>query len=128
MLSFEMAGGKAPPSEWRMRRRLVAHLQQSRRRQEPRHPSGDHDPISASSPISASALGIGPGLLRLSVGLEDPEDLIEDLAHALDKAAAPARGGIKRGATLAERAALRVVISTYLSNSASVGIRPFGVR
>ena len=29
------------------------------------------------------ALGIGPGLLRLSVGLEDPEDLWEDLAGAL---------------------------------------------
>ncbi|MBV8442667.1 MAG: PLP-dependent transferase, partial [Hyphomicrobiales bacterium] len=37
------------------------------------------------------ALGIGPGLLRLSVGLEDVEDLIEDLAQALDKAAAPRR-------------------------------------
>lgn len=31
-------------------------------------------------------LGIGPGLLRLSVGLEDPADLIEDLNQALDKA------------------------------------------
>ncbi|MEW6487479.1 MAG: PLP-dependent transferase [Thermodesulfobacteriota bacterium] len=29
------------------------------------------------------ALGIGPGLLRLSVGLEDPEDLWEDLARPL---------------------------------------------
>ncbi|MCI0431349.1 MAG: O-succinylhomoserine sulfhydrylase [Rhodospirillales bacterium] len=28
-------------------------------------------------------LGIGDGLLRLSVGLEDPQDLIEDLAEAL---------------------------------------------
>jgi cystathionine gamma-synthase len=25
-----------------------------------------------------------PGLLRLSVGLEHPDDLIEDLAHALE--------------------------------------------
>ncbi len=30
-----------------------------------------------------AGLGIGPGLLRLSVGLEDVEDLIEDLANAL---------------------------------------------
>ncbi|MCE4613356.1 MAG: aminotransferase class I/II-fold pyridoxal phosphate-dependent enzyme [Desulfurococcales archaeon] len=29
------------------------------------------------------SLGITPGLLRLSVGLEDPEDLIEDLSQAL---------------------------------------------
>ena len=31
-----------------------------------------------------ASLGITPGLLRLSVGLEDPEDLIADLAQALD--------------------------------------------
>jgi cystathionine gamma-synthase len=30
------------------------------------------------------ALGITPGLLRLSVGLEDPEDIIEDLSQALE--------------------------------------------
>ena len=38
-------------------------------------------------PEQREALGIGPGLLRLSVGLEDPDDLIEDLAQALEKAA-----------------------------------------
>ncbi len=31
------------------------------------------------------ALGITPGLLRLSVGIEDPDDLIEDLKNALHK-------------------------------------------
>ncbi|MBN9060678.1 MAG: PLP-dependent transferase, partial [Rhizobiales bacterium] len=30
--------------------------------------------------------GITPGMLRLSIGLEDPDDLIEDLRMALDKA------------------------------------------
>jgi O-succinylhomoserine sulfhydrylase len=34
-------------------------------------------------PEQRAALGIGPGLLRLSVGLEDVDDLIEDLAQAL---------------------------------------------
>jgi O-succinylhomoserine sulfhydrylase len=34
-------------------------------------------------PEQRAALGIGPGLLRLSVGLEDADDLIEDLAQAL---------------------------------------------
>jgi O-succinylhomoserine sulfhydrylase len=34
-------------------------------------------------PEQRAALGIGSGLLRLSVGLEDVEDLIEDLDHAL---------------------------------------------
>jgi O-succinylhomoserine sulfhydrylase len=33
-----------------------------------------------------AALGIGPGLIRLSLGLEDPADLIEDLTRALDAA------------------------------------------
>ncbi len=28
-------------------------------------------------------MGINPGILRLSVGLEDPNDLIEDLSNAL---------------------------------------------
>ena len=42
-------------------------------------------------PEQRAALGIGPGLLRLSVGLEDVDDLIEDLAQALGKVAAPPR-------------------------------------
>ena len=33
-----------------------------------------------------AALGISDGLLRLSVGLEDKEDLAEDLLQALDQA------------------------------------------
>jgi O-succinylhomoserine sulfhydrylase len=36
-----------------------------------------------------AALGIGDGLIRLSVGLEDPLDLAEDLTQALDAASAP---------------------------------------
>ena len=38
------------------------------------------------SDAERAALGIGDGLLRLSVGLEDPEDLVEDLVAALDRA------------------------------------------
>jgi O-succinylhomoserine sulfhydrylase len=40
-----------------------------------------------------AALGIGDGLVRLSVGLEDPEDLAEDLVQALDRAARPEGAG-----------------------------------
>jgi cystathionine beta-lyase/cystathionine gamma-synthase len=36
----------------------------------------------------AAWTGIGPGTVRLSVGLEDPEDLVADLAQALDRLAA----------------------------------------
>ena len=32
------------------------------------------------------AMGVGEGMLRLNVGLEDPDDLIEDLDHALTRA------------------------------------------
>ncbi len=35
------------------------------------------------TPEHRAALGISPGLLRLSAGLEDPEDLVEDLLAAL---------------------------------------------
>jgi O-succinylhomoserine sulfhydrylase len=35
-------------------------------------------------PEQRAALGIGPGLLRLSVGLEDVDDLLEDICRALD--------------------------------------------
>lgn len=41
---------------------------------------------SAASPIpeeDRKALGITEDLIRLSVGLEDPQDIIEDLAQAL---------------------------------------------
>jgi cystathionine beta-lyase/cystathionine gamma-synthase len=32
--------------------------------------------------------GIGPGLLRMSVGIEDAGDLVQDVASALERAAA----------------------------------------
>jgi cystathionine beta-lyase/cystathionine gamma-synthase len=37
-------------------------------------------------PEDRRAAGIGDGLIRVSVGLEDPEDLVEDFAQALEKA------------------------------------------
>jgi O-succinylhomoserine sulfhydrylase len=40
-------------------------------------------------PEERAALGISEGLIRLSVGLEDVDDLAEDLAQALDRSAAP---------------------------------------
>ena len=55
--------------------------------------------------MQRAALGIGPGLLRLSIGLEDVDDLIEDLSQALDKAAprrAAAAAGPLRGGSGAQ--------------------------
>jgi methionine-gamma-lyase len=37
------------------------------------------------TPKEREAVGIYDGLIRLSVGLEDPEDLIADLDQAFDK-------------------------------------------
>jgi len=36
--------------------------------------------------VEQSSAGVAPGLIRLSVGLEDPDDLIADLRQALDRA------------------------------------------
>jgi O-acetylhomoserine (thiol)-lyase len=33
--------------------------------------------------VALEAAGISEGLIRLSIGLEDPDDLIEDLGRAL---------------------------------------------
>lgn len=38
------------------------------------------------SPQQKQRLGITDGMIRLSVGVEHPEDLIADLRHALDRA------------------------------------------
>ena len=58
------------------------HLQQPRRRQEPDHPSGDDDAPAAQA-AAARRLGISDGMVRLSCGLEHPDDLIEDVLTAL---------------------------------------------
>ncbi|KAG8805002.1 hypothetical protein FRC17_005775, partial [Serendipita sp. 399] len=36
-----------------------------------------------------AVLGIGPDLIRLSVGIEDPEDLVRDIEAALEAAVKP---------------------------------------
>lgn len=41
------------------------------------------------SPEDQLEAGITPGLVRISVGLEHPDDIIQDLAQALEKAAIP---------------------------------------
>ena len=37
--------------------------------------------------VAGSALSVDPALLRLSVGLEDADDLVADLTRALDQTA-----------------------------------------
>ena len=40
------------------------------------------------TPEQQEAAGAGPNVVRLSIGIEDPDDLIADLDQALDKATA----------------------------------------
>jgi len=39
-------------------------------------------------PERLRAMGLAPGLMRVAVGLENPEDLTADLAQALEKSQA----------------------------------------
>src|SRR5271165_6705775 len=86
MLAFEVAGGKA--AAFRMANALsIVGISNNLGDAKSliTHPeTTTHQRL---KPEQRAALGIGPGLLRLSVGLEDADDLIEDLAQALDKAA-----------------------------------------
>jgi cystathionine gamma-synthase len=49
----------------------------------------------AMSEEARAAAGIGPGLLRVSVGIENANDLIADATLALDRALAATREGVR---------------------------------
>ncbi len=53
-------------------------------------------------PEHRRAVGIADGLVRLSVGLEDPQEIIADLAEAIARAADPLPPGGRAGVGLAE--------------------------
>ncbi len=58
------------------------------------HTIAVHPPSTTHRQLDAAALeraGIAPGLVRMSVGLEDADDLLADLSRALDAARAAAR-------------------------------------
>ncbi len=89
LVAFEVAGGKPGAFAAMNALRLVAvsnNLGDSKSLVT--HPATTtHMKIGAEE---RARLGIGDGVLRLSVGLEDPLDLIEDLTAALDAARQPA--------------------------------------
>jgi O-succinylhomoserine sulfhydrylase len=82
LVSFEVAGGKAAGFRVMNALRLIRisnNLGDSKSLIT--HPATTtHMRIGAEE---RARLGIGDGVLRLSVGLEDPADLLDDLAHAL---------------------------------------------
>lgn len=83
MLSFEMAGGVEAS------RALIAHLQLPLHAPSlggveslvTRPATTSHSELSEAERL---ALGVTDGLVRLSLGIEDAEDLIDDFAHALE--------------------------------------------
>jgi O-succinylhomoserine sulfhydrylase len=82
MVSFEVAGGKEGAFRFLNALRLVIISNNlGDAKSIATHPSTTtHQRLSEDARL---ALGITPGLVRLSVGLEDPADLIDDLTAAL---------------------------------------------
>lgn len=85
MLSFELAGGKAAAFKFLNALNLVDISNNlGDTKSLTTHPATTtHQRL---TPEDRAALGIGDGLIRLSVGLEDVEDLKEDLARGLKAA------------------------------------------
>jgi O-acetylhomoserine (thiol)-lyase len=82
VFSFEIKGGRAAGRKFIDALQLFSHLANV----------GDakslviHPASTTHARLDAAALeraGISEGLVRLSIGLEDPQDLIDDLARAL---------------------------------------------
>ncbi|MGF1658569.1 MAG: O-succinylhomoserine sulfhydrylase [Rubrimonas sp.] len=82
ILAFEVGGGKAGAFRFLNALRLVAISNNlGDAKSIATHPATTtHQRLSEAA---RAQLGIAPGLVRLSVGLEDPEDLLEDLTAAL---------------------------------------------
>jgi O-acetylhomoserine (thiol)-lyase len=50
------------------------------------HSSGDHDAFAARRRGPSAHRGVTPGYVRLSVGIEHADDILADLAQALERA------------------------------------------
>ena len=86
IFSFDIKGGREAGRRFIERLRLFSHLANV----------GDakslviHPASTTHAQLDAATLkeaGIGEGMIRLSVGLEDPQDLLDDLGQALRAAA-----------------------------------------
>jgi cystathionine beta-lyase/cystathionine gamma-synthase len=82
MLGLELAGGGKAADRFLKRLKLIKHAPSLGGVEtivsEPRHTSHAH--LSASQ---RAAMGVPDGFVRLSVGIEDADDLIEDLSNAV---------------------------------------------
>ena len=86
VFSFELKGGRAAGRAFIESLTLISHLANvGDAKSLVIHPaSTTHHRMSAEA---LAAAGVGEGMVRLSVGLEDPRDLIDDLNRALRRAA-----------------------------------------
>jgi cystathionine beta-lyase/cystathionine gamma-synthase len=100
VLAFEVAGGfEAAQSVLGAVRTMVSAVSLGSTDTLIQHPAGlTHRCVSDQAKAST---GISESLLRLSVGLEDPEDLWADLEQAIDAAHAEAPAGQAVGASTA---------------------------
>jgi cystathionine gamma-synthase len=82
MLSFDLAGGEAAVFRLVERLRLYAFAESLGGVESLiEHPASMSH--AAMSPEAQAAAGIGAGLVRVSVGIEDERDLVADMAQAL---------------------------------------------
>ncbi len=83
LVAFELAGGMAAGLAFMNRLRLVTRaVSLGDAETLVQHPASMTH--STYSPEERAAHGIGDGLLRLSIGLENPDDILEDVQRALD--------------------------------------------
>jgi len=92
VFGFEIHGGRAAGAAFIDSLRLFSHLANvGDAKSLVIHPaSTTHSRMDESAMLAA---GISPGLIRLSVGLEEPDDLMADLATALKQASRVAKAG-----------------------------------
>ena len=83
LVGFEPVGGEAPALGFIDRLKLFYHLANiGDARSLAIHPSSTtHSQLNAAEQAAA---GISPAFVRLSIGLEEPDDIIADIAEALD--------------------------------------------
>ena len=84
VLTFELKGGKEAGQKFISSLKLVSHLANiGDAKTLAIHPSSTtHEQLNPEEQISA---GVTPGLVRLSVGIEHLDDIIEDIAQALEQ-------------------------------------------
>jgi methionine-gamma-lyase len=89
MLSVDLAGGRAAGEQFLDRIRVAVHATSLGSAETLcSHPASSSHRQLGDAELAAG--GLTPGLVRVSIGLEDADDLIQDLAAAADPAAHPA--------------------------------------